>query len=218
MDRLARDGDKAQVSCDACDRRFPLHDELELLLADPELRRQAAALEIEAPQLTARRKCKLLVLEVGARITSTNQKWQEISPDEDDGLDPDGDDGLDVQLEFTDGDGIGAGFCLYLVLFPQLNAGPSHLRRRHDGREMFNIKKPRWIHTWTQQPYPVMLVIGREAAAERALFVDRARSRKFPDVRWMEISSLLRRELAADRSPEQIEFVGETLDMARVLH
>jgi hypothetical protein len=38
-----------------------------------------------------------------------------------------------------------------------------------------------------------MLVIGREAAAERALFVDRAFSRKFPDVRWMEISSLLRR-------------------------
>ena len=48
-----------------------------------------------------------------------------------------------------------------------------------------------------------MLVIGREAAAERALFVDRANSRKFPDVRWMEISSLLRRELAAGRSPEQ---------------
>ena len=36
----------------------------------------------------------------------------------------------------------------------------------------------------------------------------------------MEISSLLRRELAAGRSPEQIqqiEFVGETLDMASVL-
>lgn len=33
----------------------------------------------------------------------------------------------------------------------------------------------------------------------------------------MEISSLLRRELAAGRSPEQIkqiEFVGETMDMA----
>ena len=37
------------------------------------------------------------------------------------------------------------------------------------------------------------------------------------DARWMEISSLLRRELAAGRSPEQIkqiEFVGETMDMA----
>jgi hypothetical protein len=49
------------------------------------------------------------------------------------------------------------------------------------------------------------------------LFADRATSRRFPDVRWMEISSLRRLELAAGRSPEQIkqiEFVGETLDMA----
>ena len=82
---------------------------------------------------------------------------------------------------------------------------------------MFATKKPRWIHTWIQQPFPVVLVIGREAAAERALFADRATRRKFPDVRWMEISSLLRRELAAGRSPEQIKqikFVGENLDMA----
>ena len=45
-------------------------------------------------------------------------------------------------------------------------------------------------------------------------------SRVFPDVRWMEISSVLQRELAAGRSPEQIrqiEFVGESLDMASVL-
>jgi hypothetical protein len=78
-------------------------------------------------------------------------------------------------------------------------------------------KNPRWIHTWTQQLFPVMLVIGREAAAELALFVDCATSRKFPDVRWMKISSLRRREMDAGRSPEQIkqiEFVGETLDMA----
>jgi hypothetical protein len=112
---------------------------------------------------------------------------------------------------------------------------------------MFAIKKPRWIHTWTQQPGPVMLVIGREAAAGRyaqvtdslwrrlpvgssrfdldlkqelSFFVERPGSRAFPDVRWMEISSVLQRELAAGRSPEQIrqiEFVGESLDMASVL-
>ena len=126
-------------------------------------------------------------------------------------------------------------------------AGPSHLRRLKDGREMFAIKKPRWIHTWTQQPYPVMLVIGKEATADSeaifadslrhgradassrfdskrihrsSYFVDRSNSRAFPDVRWMEISSVLQRQLAAGRSPEQIrqiEFVGESLDMASVL-
>jgi hypothetical protein len=47
-----------------------------------------------------------------------------------------------------------------------------------------------------------------------------AARRAFPDVRWMEISSVLRRELAAGRPPEQIrqvEFDGEPLDLASVL-
>jgi hypothetical protein len=235
MDKLARDGDQARVTCDACDQRFPLFDDLERLLVDPDLRRRAETFGIEPPELTARRKGNLLVLEVGARLTSANQKWQEISPDEDDGI--------DLQVEFTDDDGNGNGRYLYL----QIKAGSSHLRRLKDGREMFTIKKPRWIHTWTQQPYPVMLVIGRAAPADRdaqfvdsimqggadassridpflkqesSFFAERPDSRRFPDVRWMEISSVLRRELADGRSPEQIrqiEFVGETMDLASVL-
>ena len=112
-----------------------LFDELERLLADPEQGRQAQQLAAEFPELTARRKGKLLRLEVGSRLTSANQKWQEINPDEDDGL--------DLQVEFTDDDGNGTG--RYLDL--QLKAGPSHLRRRADGREIFAIKKSRWIRT-----------------------------------------------------------------------
>ena len=223
MQKLARDGERAQVVCDACDRPFALYDNLERLFADTSLRRQAEALGQQVlPELTTRRKGKLLVLEVGARLTSANQKWQEINPDEDDGI--------DMQVEFTDDDGNGTGRYLYL----QLKAGPSNLRRRKDGREIFTIKKPRWIQTWTQQPGPVMLVIGREAATDREAHwadslgqaradvfrADRSNSRAFPDVRWMEISSVLQRELAAGRSPaqiRQIEFVGESLDMASVL-
>jgi small GTP-binding protein len=238
MQKLARDGERAQVVCDACDRPFALHDNLERLFADTSLRRQAEALgQQELPELTARRKGKLLLLEVGARLTSANQKWQEINPDEDDGI--------DMQVEFTNDEGNGTGRYLYL----QLKAGPSHLRFRKDGREIFTIKKPRWIHTWTQQPGPVMLVIGLPAPDEilsslieenphirdEDVFrkinsmrssIHRSRSsgyfetRAFPDVRWMEISSVLQRELAAGRSPEQIrqiEFVGESLDMASVL-
>jgi small GTP-binding protein len=238
MQKLARDGERAQVVCDGCDRPFALYDNLERLFADTSLRRQAEVLgQQELPILTTRRKGKLLLLEVGARLTSANQKWQEINPDEDDGI--------DMQVEFTDDDGNGTGRYLYL----QLKAGPSHLRRRKDGREIFTIKKPRWIHTWTQQPGPVMLVIGLPAPDEilsslieenphiwdQDLFrklnsmrrsIHRSRSagyfesRAFPDVRWMEISSVLQRELASGRSPEQIrqiEFVGESLDMASVL-
>ncbi|MCS5699168.1 DUF4365 domain-containing protein [Cyanobium sp. FGCU-52] len=221
MKRLERDGETARVACDACDRSIPLFDALERLLADPLLRRQAESLGAEKPQLTSRRKGKLLLLEVGARLTSANQKWQEISPDEDDGI--------DLQVEFTDDDGNGTGRFLYL----QLKAGPSHLRRRADGREMFAIKKPRWIRAWTQQPGPVMLVIGREAPKlgkedrvekQRRQFAepfdDRYETRAFPDVRWMEISSVLQQQMVSGLRPEeikQIEFVGETLDMASVL-
>ncbi|MFZ9752551.1 MAG: DUF4365 domain-containing protein, partial [Cyanobium sp.] len=263
MGRLKRDGTKARVSCDACDRSFPLWDNLEQLFAEPTLRQTVEALSREqVPQLTSRRKGKLLVLEVGARLSSANQKWLEIPGDEDDGL--------DLQLEFTDDNGIGTGRYLYL----QLKAGPSHLRRRADGQEIFRIQNPRWIHTWTQQPGPVMLVIGRPAGPDPdlALLGDlgldpeldpdpetdgpgwdrlgpfetlqgfgsslgqrRFRSagdprfpfsasspdqRAFPDVRWMEISSVLQAELDAGRRPEQIKqipFNGEQLDLASVL-
>jgi hypothetical protein len=212
MEKLACYGDQARVVCDRCDRPFPLYDNLERLFADTSLRRQAKALgQQELPERTARRKSKLLVLEVGARFTSANQKWQEINADEDDGL--------DLQVEFTDDDGNGTGRYLFL----QLKAGPSHLRHRTDGREMFGIKKPRWIRTWTQQPGPVMLVIGQPAPKARErdwLESGRPDRRAFPDVRWMEISSVLHRELAAGRIPEQItqiEFTGEPLDLASVL-
>ena len=88
---------------------------------------------------------------MGARLTSANQKWQEISPEEDDGL--------DLQLEFTDDEANGTGRYLYL----QFKAGSSHLRRRNDGGEIFSIKNPRWIHAWTQQPYPMR--VGWKSAA-----------------------------------------------------
>jgi hypothetical protein len=45
-------------------------------------------------------------------------------------------------------------------------------------------------------------------------------TRAFPDVRWMEISGVLKRELASGRRPEeitQIAFDGEPLDLASVL-
>ena len=50
-------------------------------------------------KLTTRRKGKLLVLDVAARITSANQKWMEVPGDEDDGS--------DLLLEFTNEDGNG---------------------------------------------------------------------------------------------------------------
>jgi len=114
-------------------------------------------------------------------------------------------------VEFTDedGNGIGKGLCL------QLKAGNSHLKKRKDGVEVFAITKPRWVKTWMNQPYPVMLVIGTFSERdERAIGKDKL---EFADVRWMEISSVLKRESDGGTKPvKQIEFKGERLDLSSV--
>jgi hypothetical protein len=117
-----------------------------------------------------------------------------------------------MMVEFTDedGNGVGAGLCL------QLKAGNSHLTtRKKDGVEVFAIKKQRWLKTWINQPYPVMLVIGALSEED-----ERAAGREkieFNDVRWMEISSVLKRESKNGATPvTQIEFKGERLDLSSV--
>ena len=65
------------------------------------------------------------------------------------------------------------------------------------------------------QPYPVMLVIGTFSEEdERAVGKEKV---EFADVRWMEITSVLKRESANGTKPvKQIEFKGERLDMSSV--
>jgi len=179
-------------------------DALEKKFASDAVRRQVEELQAgDLAKLSTRRKGKLLVLDVGARITSANQKWMEVPGDEDDGI--------DMLVEFTDedGNGIGKGLCL------QLKAGNSHLRKRKDGTEIFTIKKQRWVKTWTNQPHPVMLVIG--TFPEEDGRATGSAKQEFADVRWMEITSVLRRESANGTKPvKQIEFKGERLDLASV--
>jgi len=151
-----------------------------------------------------RRRGKLLALEVGARITSADQKCFEIPATEDEGL--------DMELEFTNDDGEGTGRRLYL----QLKSGNSYLtKRKIDGAEIFTIKKQRWVEYWLQQPHPVMLVIGTFSEDdERAIGKDKL---EFSEVRWMEITSVLQRESANGTKPvKQIVFKGERLDLSSV--
>ena len=154
--------------------------------------------------LDTRRRWKLLALDVGARITSADQKCFEIPATEDEGL--------DMELEFTNDDGEGTGRRLYL----QLKSANSHLtKRKTDGAEIFTIKKQRWVEYWLQQPHPVMLVIGTFSEDdERATGKDKL---EFADVRWMEISSVLKRLSANGTKPvTQLEFTGERLDLTSV--
>ena len=192
------------VKCSS-NERLPLWDALERKFASEAVRRQVEELQADdLAKLTTRRKGKLPVLDVGARITSANQKWIEIPGDEDDGI--------DILLEFTNEEvnGTGKGLCL------QLKAGNSHFtKRKTDGVEIFTIRKQRWVETWMNQPHPVMLVIGTFSEEdERAVGRERV---EFADVRWMEISNVLHRESANGTKPvRQIEFAGEWLDMSSV--
>jgi small GTP-binding protein len=220
MRKLVDQGENASVVCDRCEKPFKLLDDLERLFADPIILRRAEVIgEQEQPRRTASRFSKLLLLEVGSRLTIANQKWQEISTEEDNGV--------DLQVKFTNDEGKETGHYLYL----KLNAGSSLLHYEDDGRLMFTIKKPLWLNTWIRQPFPVMLVVGLPAflQGKEGFGLDLSPawsgdgpvdSRFFPNVRWMEISSFLQRELAIGRNPEkirQIEFKSEPLNMASIL-
>jgi hypothetical protein len=117
-----------------------------------------------------------------------------------------------MELEFTTDEGQGTGERLYL----QLKAGNSHLHtRKTDGAEIFAIKEQRWVDYWLKQPHPVMLVIGTFAEEDERT-VGREKL-EFAAVRWMEISSYLRRESQDGKQPvKQIVFQGERLDMTSV--
>jgi hypothetical protein len=205
MRKLEDYGKKARIICVDCERHVPLWDALEESFASDEVKRQVVLLQKrEQFELDARRKGQMLVHEVAARINSANQKCMEIPGSEDEGL--------DMEVEFTDDDGRGTGKRLFL----QLKAGNSHLeRRKRDGAEIFKIKKQSWVDYWLKQDSPVLLVIGTlpaEADGPRGGSSDR-----FADIRWMEISDLLRDESKGGTRPvKQIVFKGERLDTMSV--
>jgi WD40 repeat protein len=202
MEKLLSQKQQADTECDKCEIRFPLWDALERKFASRSVRDQVEGLQTnDIIRLDARRKGKLLALEVAARITSADQKCFEIPGVEDEGL--------DMEVEFTDADGRGTGQRIYL----QLKAGNSYLKRRRDGTEVFRIKKQSWVRYWLKQNQPVLLVIGT--------FHDEARElgnlARFAEVRWMEIGELLRRESNNGKKPvKQIVFKGKRLDAQNV--
>jgi len=158
----------------------------------------------EFADLDFRRQGKLLVHEVSARVTSANQKCQEIPGDQDEGI--------DLIVEFTDDEGRGTGKHIYL----QLKAGNAYLKKRkHDGSEIFTIKKQSWVKQWTRQDGPMMLVIG--TFSEEPERGGESEKKTFADVRWMEIGDVLRSESHnGDKKVKQIVFKGERLDALSV--
>ena len=82
MEKLIANAEKADAECDKCETRFPLWDALERKFASDAARRQVEELPADDfAKLMTRRIGKLFVLDVGARITSANQKWMEAPGD-----------------------------------------------------------------------------------------------------------------------------------------
>ena len=69
-----------------------------------------------------------------------------------------------------------------------------------DGAEVFQIKNPRWADYWQQQAYAVMLVIRTSDG----------------EIRWMDVSTYLKRESAGGKAVRQIVFDGERFDVMSV--
>jgi hypothetical protein len=107
------------------------------------------------------------------------------------------DHGIDGEIEFKDDKGRASGKRLYV----QLKSGDSYLKKRgRDGAEVFQIKNRCWADYWRQQAYPVMLVIRASDG----------------EIRWMDVSSYLKREGANGKPLTQVVFEGERLDVMSV--
>ncbi|MGO9598909.1 MAG: TIR domain-containing protein [Isosphaeraceae bacterium] len=107
------------------------------------------------------------------------------------------DHGIDGEIEFKDDEGRASGKRLYV----QLKSGDSYLRKRErDDAEVFRIKKPRWAGYWQQHAYSVMLVIRTSDG----------------EIRWMDVSTYLKRESAGGKAVRQIAFDGERFDVMSV--
>ena len=79
----------------------------------------------------------------------------------------------------------------------------------------FIIREQSWVEFCMSQCCPVMLVIGTFAEQdERPTDEEKL---EFADVRWMEITTVLKRESNNGKKPvKQIQFKGERLDMTSV--
>jgi len=105
--------------------------------------------------------------------------------------------GIDGEVEFKDNDGRASGKKIYV----QLKSGASYLRtRKADGKEVFDVKNPRHLGYWISQPVDVYLVI-RDAKET---------------IRWMNVTTYLKRRPDGQKASRQIVFKGEKLDASTI--
>lgn len=175
------------ITCQHCDERVPLIDFIEHRLKSDPVARKILAMEEEANrQLDAQALEQILLGHLFAVCGEANQVFRPVSLF---------DYGIDGEVEFKGDDGQPSGRKIYV----QLKSGDSYLRtRQRDGREVFDVKNPRHLDYWVNQPVDVYLVIrqGDDQSGEEA-------------IRWMNVTRYLKER--KDKGSRQIVFTGEPL-------
>jgi DNA-directed RNA polymerase subunit RPC12/RpoP len=183
---------KKDISCQVCEGRVLLWDELEEIYNDPQSEDEVKKLEQKINViLDNESKERVLVGEVISAVGLAGQISREKTV---------GDHGIDMEIEFKNAQGQATGKMIYL----QLKSGDSHLRtRQRDGAQLFDIKNPRHVEYWAGQNFPVYLVI-RDSKGE---------------IEWMEIRETLRELLreAEGRPISYLEFNGERFSAQSIL-
>lgn len=180
------------ITCQKCDEQVLLIDFIEQRLkSDPVARKILSMEETATRELDTQALEQILIGHMMAVSGEANQIFRPVSMV---------DHGIDGEVEFKDDDGRPSGQKIYV----QLKSGNSYLRTRQgDGREVFDVKNPRHLDYWINQPVDVYLVVrqSEERSGEGT-------------IRWMNVTRYLKNR--KDKTSRQIVFEGERLDMQAV--
>jgi hypothetical protein len=183
---------KTFIYCQKCDRKVLLIDFIEQRLKSDPVARQILVMEETATrELDTQALEQILIGHMMAVCGEANQIFRPVTMF---------DHGIDGEVEFKADDGQASGQKIYV----QLKSGNSYLRtRQRDGREVFDVKNPRHLDYWINQPVDVYLVIRQ---------TDERRGEE--TIRWMNVTRYLKDR--KDKTSRQIVFEGERLDMQAV--
>jgi WD40 repeat protein len=180
------------ITCQHCDSRVPLVDEIERRLKSGPVTQRILAMEEKASrELDSQALEQILIGHVMAIVGEANQIFRPFTMF---------DQGIDGEIEFKDEAGRPSGKKIYV----QLKSGNSYLRtRRKDGREVFDVKAERQLEYWIRQAADVYLIIRQtdEKTGESI-------------IRWMNVTRYLKEH--GGPKTRQIVFSGEKLTMDAV--
>ncbi|MCP4591069.1 MAG: DUF4365 domain-containing protein, partial [bacterium] len=181
--RKRLDAGKKFIYCQMCDKKVKLIDHIEQRLASDPVAREVLRMDDEADRaLDTQATEQILIGHMMAICGEANQFFRPTTWF---------DQGIDGEVEFKDNRGRASGEKIYV----QLKSGDSHLRlRKHDQNLIFDVKKPRHLEYWANQPVDVYLVIRDSEGT----------------IRWMNITAYLKTR--SDPKSRQIVFSGEKLN------